>query len=213
MKKTVELYAGTRSFSKAAAEHGYSVFTTDYEEIDGQDLVADIRSLSAEDFPYRPDIVWASPPCEGFSVASIGANWTGGHRGYIPKSDSARNSIDLAQQAIRVIRNLNPTWWFIENPRGLLRKMLFMEEFLKMTGGARHTVWYCQYGDDRAKPTDIWTNALWWTPRPACRNNHPTCHHQRAPRGAKTGTQGRGTYKDRSRIPRGLFAEIFEQMP
>lgn len=211
MKKTIEIYSGTRSFSKVAAQLGHSVFTTDHEEIDGQDIVADIRTLKVSDFPYQPDILWASPPCEGFSVASIGANWTGGRRGYIPKSESAKRSIELAQEAIRMVRELKPRWWFIENPRGLLRKMPFMEDFLEETGGVRHTVWYCQYGDDRAKPTDIWTNALWWKPRPVCRNNHPTCHHQRAPRGAKTGTQGRGTYKDRSRIPPALFEEIFAQ--
>lgn len=74
--KTIELFAGTRSFSKVAKEYGHETFTTDYEEIDGQDLVSDIRELTASDFPYRPDILWASPPCEGFSVAAIGKNWT-----------------------------------------------------------------------------------------------------------------------------------------
>ncbi len=34
-----------------------------------------------------------------------------------------------------------------------------------------------------------------------------------APRGSKTGTQGMGSYKDKSRIPSALFEEIFEQMP
>ena len=36
---------------------------------------------------------------------------------------------------------LSPTWWFIENPRGGMRKMDFM------SGLPRHTVTYCQYGD------------------------------------------------------------------
>lgn len=209
--KTIELFAGTKSFSKVAEAKGHAIFTTDYEEIDGQDLIADIRTLSLDDFPYQPDMLWASPPCEGFSVASIGANWTGGKNGYVPKSDSAHNSIELAKQAIRLIEELKPKYWFIENPRGLLRKMPFMENFLKRQGGVRHTVWYCQYGDTRAKPTDIWTNALWWKSKPVCRNNNPDCHHQRAPRGAKTGTQGIKGYKNRSRIPPQLFEEIFKQ--
>lgn len=203
--KTIELFSGTRSFSKVAADHGYQTFTTDYAEIDGQDLIADIRELKASDFPYQPDMLWASPPCEGFSVAAIGANWTGGKNGYVPKSESAYRSIQLALNAIRLIEELKPTWWFIENPRGLLRKMPFMQGF------TRHTIWYCQYGDTRAKPTDIWTNAIWWTPRSVCRNNNPDCHHDRAPRGAKTGTQGISGYKDRSRIPAQLFEEILEQ--
>ena len=79
--KTIELFAGTQSFSKVVKKSGHKTFATDYEEIDGQDLVADIHDLRAKDFPYlHPDILWASPPCEGFSVASIGANWKGGYR-------------------------------------------------------------------------------------------------------------------------------------
>ena len=209
--KTIELFAGTCSFSKVAKKLGHRTFTTDYEEIDGQDLIIDICKLKGKDLPYTPDFLWASPPCEGFSVASIGANWTGGKRGYIPKSESAVRSIKLAKQAIRLIKETKPKYWFIENPRGLLRKMPFMIRFLKQQGGVRHTVWYCKYGDTRAKPTDIWTNALWWQPLPVCRNNASDCHHERAPRGAKTGTQGVQGYKNRSRIPEKLFKEIFKQ--
>lgn len=204
--KTIELFAGTRSFSKVAKDLGHEVFTTDYEETDGQDLVADIHDLKAKDFPYQPDVLWASPPCEGFSVASIGANWGGGYRGYQPKSDTARRSIDLVKQALRLIDEIKPKWWFIENPRGVLRKLDLIP-----ADAIRHTVTYCQYGDTRMKPTDIWTNATWWTPRPMCKNSQPC--HVAAPRGSKTGTQGVKGYKDRSRIPEQLFREIFQQVP
>lgn len=201
---TVELFAGTRSFSKVAGALGHNTFTADYEEIDGQDLIADIRSLNNYHFPGNVDMLWASPPCEGFSVAAIGKNWGGGYRGYEPKSDSARRSIELVQQAVRLIEEIKPTWWFIENPRGILRKLDLIPK-----DAIRHTVTYCQYGDTRMKPTDIWTNAYWWTPRPMCKNGAPC--HVAAPRGSKTGTQGIKGYKDRSRIPAALFEEIFEQ--
>ena len=43
----------------------------------------------------------------------------------------------------------------------------------------RTTVWYCKYGDTRAKTTDIWTNNLYnllnskgWNPRPECFNGN-----------------------------------------
>lgn len=202
--QTVELYAGTRSFSKVAKELGHETFTTDYEEIDGQDLVADIQTLSAKDFPTPVEMLWASPPCEGFSVASIGKNWTGGYRAYIPKTETAERSIRLVKEALRLIDEIQPKYWFIENPRGLLRKLDLIPP-----DAIRHTVWYCQYGDTRAKPTDIWTNATWWTPKPVCKNGNPDCHHERAPRGSKTGTQGIDGYKNRSRIPSDLFKEIF----
>jgi len=199
---TIELFSGTGSFSNVAKEYGHTTFQTDKYLIDHQDLVADVRDLKATDFPYQPDFLWASPPCEGFSVAAIGRNW---YHDNTPKTDSARLAEELVLNTIRLIEELKPTWWFIENPRGKLRKLPYMQNFI------RHTVSYCQYGDSRMKPTDIWTNAPWWTPRPMCKPRG-NCH-EAAPRGAKTGTQGIKGYKDRSRIPRELFEEILSQLP
>jgi hypothetical protein len=79
----------------------------------------------------------------------------------------------------------------------------------------RTTIWYCTYGDKRAKPTDIWTNNLksednlnGWQPRPQCHNGNKNCHHEPAPRGSRTGTQGlKGNY-ERSKIPQELCQEI-----
>jgi hypothetical protein len=78
--------------------------------------------------------------------------------------------------------------------------MDFMQEFQK------HTVTYCQYGDTRMKPTDIWTNNPHWTPREMCKNGD-TCHVA-APRGSKTGTQGLKGAEIRSIIPHELCMEV-----
>ena len=80
----------------------------------------------------------------------------------------------------------------------------------------RNTVWYCQYGDDRAKPTDIWTNNQGWIPRPICHNKRKDkecniihhCHHEAAPRGSKTGTQGKKGSYERNKIPYELCKEV-----
>jgi hypothetical protein len=123
-----------------------------------------------------------------------------------PHSSHAPIRRAVVERTFYLIGNLNPTWWFMENPRGKLRKLPVM------TGRAiRHTLTYCQYGDTRMKPTDIWTNAWWWTPSLMCKNGD-SCH-QAAPRGAKTGTQGIQGATDRSRIPAALFEEIFAQLP
>lgn len=200
--KTIELFAGTHSFSKVMKAHAHETFTTDCEIIDGQDLVDDVRLLAARDFPYQPDLLWASPPCEGFSVAAIGKNW---NHDNTPKTDSARLGVQLVEATTRLIKELKPTWWFIENPRGKLRKLDLINT------PYRHTVSYCQYGDTRMKPTDIWTNAPWFVPRPMCKNGD-NCYIA-APRGSSTGTQGIKTYKDRSRIPDALFVDILNQLP
>jgi hypothetical protein len=195
---TVELFSGTRSFSKVAKDYGHSTFTIDSNEELNPDLVADVRTLTR--IP-RADIVWASPPCEAFSVAAIGKNW---NRDYTPKHHRAVVAQQIVRKTISLIRRANPAWWFIENPRGMLRKLPMMQGF------DRHTVSYCQYGDTRMKPTDIWTNAYWWAPRPMCKNGD-RCH-EAAPRGARTGTQGIHGATDRGRVPRGLFQEIFLQL-
>ena len=105
---------------------------------------------------------------------------------------------------------LKPHWWFIENPRGMMRKKI--EPLLNKLGieSKRHTVTYCQYGDERMKPTDIWTNATWWKPKPPCNNGDPC--HVAAPRGSRTGTQGISGARNRSRIPAPIFHEIFSQL-
>ena len=63
----------------------------------------------------------------------------------------------------------------------------------------RYTITYCQYGETRMKPTDIWTNHPDPKFKPACKNGD-TCHVS-APRGARTGTQGLKGAIERSKIP------------
>jgi len=77
-----------------------------------------------------------------------------------------------------------------------------------MRGLYRYTVTYCKYGDTRMKPTDIWTNHPQPDFLPMCKNGDPC--HEKAPRGAKTGTQGLKTSKDRSVIPRKLCDHIVD---
>lgn len=95
---------------------------------------------------------------------------------------------------------LKPKYWFIENPRGGMRKMDFMQ------GLPRYTVTYCQYGDTRMKPTDIWTNHPNPQFKPMCHNGDPC--HEKAPRGSKTGTQGLKGAVQRSVIPEELCLHI-----
>lgn len=195
----LELFAGSRSIGKEAEKLGMNVFSSDLIEFDGINYPVSILDFDVRKVPFKPDIIWASPPCTGFSVAAIGRNW---NHDKTPKTDSARLGILLVEKTIEIINYYNPTYWFIENPRGMLRKMPIMEQL------KRNSVTYCQYGDERMKPTDIWTNSGAWIPKPTCKNGD-SCHVS-APRGSSTGTQGLKNAYERSKIPSELCYEILK---
>lgn len=200
--KVLELFAGSRSIGKVADRLTFEVYSSDIEQFGGIDYVVDILDFDVTKIPFKPDIIWASCPCTAFSVAAIGKNWTKVGDDYIPKNPRAEFGLKLVQKTLEIIEHFNPTYFFIENPRGMLRKMPIMADL------PRQGVTYCQYGDTRMKPTDIWTNSTRWIPRPMCKNGDPC--HVAAPRGSKTGTQGlKGAY-ERSKIPEDLCYEILK---
>ena len=203
----LELFAGSRSIGKVAEKSGHNVFSVDWENYDGIDLVKDISQLTKDDIPFVPDMIWASPDCTTYSIAACSThreNTVNPKTEYAKQCDTTNiHFINLIKEYLKINPNLV---YFIENPRGMMRKMPWMQEF------NRHTVWYCKYGDIRAKPTDIWTNSTTWIPRPICKNGNKDCHHQPAPRGSKTGTQGLGKSYDRSKIPQQLCEEIIKSL-
>jgi site-specific DNA-cytosine methylase len=202
MIKVLELFAGSRSVGKVAEELGMEVFSSDINNFDGINYVVNILEFDYSKVPFTPDVIWASPPCTGFSVAAIGHHWGGGKGAYVPKTETARLGIELVKKTLEIIDYYKPKYWFMENPRGVLRKMDIVKNL------KRNTVTYCQYGDERMKPTDIWTNSDVWVPRKMCKNGD-TCHVA-APRGSRTGTQGRSNAYERSKIPNELCYEILK---
>ena len=203
--KVLEMFCGTKSISNAFKERGHQVFTIDWEKNLEPDLVADIGTLTAEDIIKLcgsvPDVIWASPDCTSYSIAAISHHREKEADGNLkPKSEYAKFCDRVNQNVLALINELQPKYWFIENPRGGLRKMRFMQ------GLPRYTVTYCQYGDNRMKPTDIWTNHSNPRFKPMCKNGD-TCH-EAAPRGSKTGTQGLKNHKIRSMIPKLLCEHI-----
>ena len=197
--KVLELFAGSRSVGKIAEELGMEVFSSDLIAFEGIHYPISILDFDVTKVPFKPDVIWASPPCTGFSVAAIGYHWTGGRGAYIPKTDTAKLGIELVKKTLEIIEHFQPTYWFMENPRGVLRKLDVVQ------GLRKNSVTYCQYGDERMKPTDIWTNSEVWVPRPMCKNGDPC--HVAAPRGSRTGTQGRANAYERSKIPEELRIE------
>jgi len=206
--KVLELFAGTRSIGKEFEKAGAEVYSVEWDKSFGHiDSYEDIAKLTAqdilEDFGH-PDVIWASPDCTTFSVAGISHHRRKNKEtgSLDPISEYAKQCDNTDQHVLDLIKELNPTYWFIENPRGGMRKMTWMQ------GLPRYTVTYCQYGDTRMKPTDIWTNHPHPNFKPACHNGDHC--HVRAPRGSKSGTQGIKGQKKRSVIPQELCKHIVD---
>lgn len=210
--KVLELFAGTRSIGRAFERRGHEVYSVDWDsQFDGIDYCGDVMDLSASkviaEFGH-PDVIWASPDCTTYSIAAISHHRMREDTGNLAGvSDYAKLCDRVNMYTHNLIMTLTPRLWFIENPRGGMRKMDFM------MGLPRYTVTYCQYEQDlpaserRMKPTDIWTNHPCPNFKPMCHNGDPC--HARAPRGAKTGTQGLAKI-DRSRIPDQLCDHIVD---
>lgn len=206
--KVLELFAGTRSIGKAFEARGHEVFSVDWDKsFENIDLNIDIAELTADMVVAQSglaQITSGRPDCATFSVAAI---WR--HRRLNPEtgnldpiSDYARKCDEIDQHVIKLIQELNPKYYFIENPRAAMRKMPWMQDL------PRYTVTYCQYGERRQKPTDIWTNHPDPRFKPPCKPGAP-CHVP-APRGSQTGTQGINSRKGRGVIPVALCNHIVD---
>lgn len=73
--KVLELFAGTRSISKAFEERGHETFSVEWsKDFENINMYADILTVTADDILRefgRPDVIWASPDCSTFSIAAI----------------------------------------------------------------------------------------------------------------------------------------------
>jgi len=139
--KILELFSGTESFSKVAKARGHRVFTIDNNPKFEPDLCKDILDVTIEDIPFKPNIIWASPPCQEYSKA---------------KSRGKRN-IEMANKIVlktlELIKQLGPKFWIMENPQtGLLKKQEFMKN-IPFTDCS-----YCKYGMPYRKQTRLWNN-------------------------------------------------------
>lgn len=204
MSIILDLYAGKggedRRDEIEALGHKYT--TVDNDPKFNCNITVDIMTIKDLNEIGRFDFVWASVPCESWSVAAIGHHWQGGKNAYIPKSEKSKYMIGLVKHTLELIKNHNPKTWVMENPVGMLRMMDFMQPY------KRQDIHYCQYGENRMKPTDIWSAGLNWQPRPKCKRGDPC--HAAAPCGSRTGTQGMKNYAEKSVVPLPLWVEILE---
>ena len=196
--KVLELFAGTRSIGKAFEKFGHQVYSVEWDKnFKDIALYQDIGKLTKKQIIKLcggcPDVIWASPDCTTYSMAGISHHRKLEDGELKPISEYAKFCDKVNMHVLDLIQELKPKLYFIENPRGGFRKMKFMK------GIYRYTITYCQYGDKRMKPTDIFTNHPDPKFKAPCHNGD-SCHES-APRGSQTGTQGLRGSVERSRIP------------
>jgi hypothetical protein len=167
----LDLFAGLGGWSAPFRERGHDVVTVDIDPRFETTLVADVFDLPDDLDGERFDIVCASPPCEKFSVMTMGRYWLPGRR---PRGEEAELAIELVRKTVRIIEATAPAFWLIENPTAMLRKLHLIPYELR-------AVTFCRYGTPYRKPTDLWGGfppSLELRPRWS------------APRGSRTGVQG-----------------------
>ena len=210
--RVLELFSGTQSIGKEFRKKGHNVLSIELNHLFAlppwnlNQLTIDVLDLKAKQVVKLlggyPDIIWASPMCTTHSIAAISHHRQQGENGLLyAKSENAKIHDKVLLKTLQLISELKPKYFFIENPRGGMRKSPYMQVVFN-----RYTITYCQYGDTRMKPTDIWTNHPNPEFKPVCKNGDPC--HEAAPRGSKTGTQGLKGNLERSVIPKNLCAHI-----
>lgn len=201
--RLLELFCGTKSMAAAFEKRGCDVITLDNNQIFNPDICADILTWNRAMLPvsWRPDFVWASPPCTGFSNAAGGKYWIRRDGYWVAKLPEGGYYLELIYRILAIIKELKPRYWFIENPVSLLRNLPVL------WGYPRATITYCQYGENRRKPTDIWNNCAAWLPRPPCKPGSP-CHERVPHETHSSGVMRQSNSRERSKLPLELCEEI-----
>lgn len=152
----VDLFSGLGGFSQAFLYRGHKIYRFDndprFKKIPYTSIV-DVMDLTPDDIPDA-DIILASPPCQCFSCASVWRHWKCGQ----PVSEKAKKAIRLVKHTLSLIHAKAPRFWVMENPVGLLQKVI---------GPAAILTHWAAWGHPYYKPTHLWglLPAMTW-PRP-----------------------------------------------
>jgi len=105
----LDLFSGMGGASAAMKDRGWKVVTVELAEKFKPDIVADVCKLSFRN--YKPDLIWGSPPCTEFS------------KSWMPWCEDIEPDMTLVEAFHKVVENLNPKWWVLENVQGAVKYM------------------------------------------------------------------------------------------
>jgi hypothetical protein len=164
-KKLLELFCGTKCVGKVFEKAGYEVISLDYNSKFNATHTEDILTWDYTIYPrFYFDVIWASPDCTTWSIASGGKYRTkeyiyGLQNEHIKKTENANN---MVLKVIEILNYFQPNYWYIENPRGLLTYFPPLNNFIEEIGANLTLVFYSNYGWGFPKPTHIWSNLDLW---------------------------------------------------
>lgn len=157
----LDLYSGLGGWSKAFVDSGWKVLTIDIDQEFQPHLCYDIMDLDSSILPKNPTVILASPPCQKFSPNTITLNW----KKRTIKDYGVVIAIGLVAKTLDIIYKLQPKYWIIENPRGMLRNVM---------GKPTIETYFRSWGTNNLKPTDLWgilPKIDWPKPEPGWEKN------------------------------------------
>ena len=152
--KCLNLFSGTRSWSKVQRELGHEAFDLDNNPKCSMDIDIDILkwdyirwSIENNIKPEDLRLITASPPCTPYSMC----NCRKGDKEYI--EEERKKGDMLVQRTLDIIDYFKPQYYCIENPAyGALRHRAVVQGLKSVV------VCYCRYGYLRQKPTRLFNN-------------------------------------------------------
>lgn len=198
--KVLDLFCGTKSLRSEVIQRDWEYTGLDIEEKFSPEILIDFLDWDHQSLDFIPDIIWASPDCSVYSMASGSKSFNKLKQPVSEKAKLHLKILDKLKMVINYFLESNPNLiYFIENPTA--RMVWFMDDY------PRFDISYCKYGFDRMKPTTIWSNIVGFNPKKCKRSDN--CHHIKAPRGSRTGTQGIPR-NERYKVPSALINELFD---
>lgn len=169
-KTCIELFSGSGKISSSLIEKGFESYTFDIRKRKGictPDFRKDISKISSSEikklitdknpqaFKNGLFVLWLGLPCDVWSYASGSHHW---NKDNTPKTEKCKDHLKLLKHVFKLINELNPKYFFIENPRGRLRYHKEMIDFLIKSNSMAKQLTMSSYGFGTQKPTNVFTN-------------------------------------------------------